>query len=665
MQKRIEELTQLINRYNKAYYEQNSLLISDVEYDVLFKELQELEKEYPLFKQTNSPTSKVGSSISRGFSEYKHKNRLYSLDNTYSYEELTKWYDKIKKQFPDLLKLDVVCELKIDGLAVSLTYEDSRILVGATRGDGVVGENITANIKMIKAIPNKLKKPVKFMDARGEIYMPKSAFDKLNEKQRELNGKIFANPRNAAAGSLRQLNPEITAERDLSMFTYAGIIDDTSYDIETHSQMLEFMKECGLSVNPDYKVCENIEQAIEYCKYWDNERYNLDYATDGVVIKINSIAVQKELGYTSRAPRWATAFKFPPEEVSTKVREIEINVGRTGAVTPVAILDPVLVSGSTVSRATLHNFDEVKRLALNVGDTVLIKKAAEIIPKVITVLEHAAGEPIEYKPPSNCPFCNSNLVEVEGEVNLYCPNTFYCPAQIKGKLEYWVSKDCMDIDGAGVNLINQLVERGFVENPADLYKLTIDDLLQLDLIAEKSAQNIYDAIQASKNPELPRFINALGIRHVGKETSELISKRFKNFETLKNADFETIQKIGGVGEKIAQSIIDFFKNELNNKMLTQLESLGVHPQEMIFEESLTTLDGISFVITGTLSDTRDKFEKTIKNNGGKVMSSVSKNTNYVLAGENPGSKVDKATALGVKIINEDEFNRLVSGSSDI
>ncbi len=649
-------------KYNRAYYEQNAPLVSDIEYDVLFKELEALEKDFPELKLADSPTEKVGSNISKGFNEYKHKTRLYSLDNTYSYEDLTKWYEKIQKQFPDIENIEVVCELKIDGLAVSLTYENSALVVGATRGDGVVGENITNNLKTIKTIPVNLNKTIKELDARGEIFMPKSAFEKLNAKQKKINGKLFANPRNAAAGSLRQLNPEITAERELAMFTYAGILNDNKYKIETHSQMLDFLKSLGFNLNPNYKVCKNITEAIDYCKYWDTERYNLDYATDGVVIKINRLDIEAELGYTSRAPRWATAFKFPPEEVSTTVKNIEINVGRTGAVTPVAVLEPVFVSGSTVQRATLHNFDEIKRLGINIGDTVLIKKAAEIIPKVITVLEHVSKNEKEFLPPSECPFCHSKLIPVEGEVNLYCPNTFYCPAQIKGRLEYWVSKDCMDIDGVGTNLISRLVEKGYVTNPADLYKLTVDDLMQLDLIAEKSAQNIYDAIQNSKTPELSRFINSLGIRHVGKETSELIAAKFLTFEKFKNAACDSIQQIEGIGEKISDSIIEFFKNEMNIQLLNELNKNGVIPKETTVETTEKSLSGKVFVITGTLSTTRDIFEKTIKNLGGKVSSSVSKNTNYVLMGENPGSKVDKAHALGVKIISEDEFERLISGS---
>ncbi len=663
VQSRIAELTELINKYNHAYYDQDNLLISDVEYDALFKELEELEKQYPLFKLADSPTTKIGIEASKGFTEYRHKSRLYSLDNTYSYEDLVKWYEKIQKQYPNR-DVDLVCELKIDGLAVSITYEDSKLTVGATRGDGVVGENITQNIKTVKTIPKTLNKSIKELDARGEIFMSKSAFDKLNKKQEQIDGKLFANPRNAAAGSLRQLNSEITAERELSMYTYAGILNDSSYSITSHSQMMEFLKELGFNVNPNYKKCKNIEETVEYCKHWDSGRYALDYATDGVVIKVDSFAIEDELGYTSRAPRWATAFKFPPEEVSTTVKEIEVNVGRTGAVTPVAILEPVFVSGSTVQRATLHNFDEVKRLGINVGDTVLIKKAAEIIPKVIAVLQHAGDAPVEYTPPTVCPACGTPLITVEGEVSLYCPNTFCCPAQIKGRLEYWVSKDCMDIDGLGTNIITQLVDKGCIENAADLYKLEVNDYLQLDLIAEKSAQNLYDAVQKSKTPELSRFINSLGIRHVGKETSELMARKFKTFTNFKNADFESVLEIDGVGEKIAQSVIDFFADKLNNEMLNRLSLYGLKPKELEIQNASDIFEGMTFVITGTLSDTRDKFEKLIKDNGGKMSSSVSKNTKYVLVGENPGSKVDKAISLGVTIISENKFNDLLSGAAN-
>lgn len=621
--------------------------------------MQELEAKFPELKSPDSPTEKVGSSAERKFTQIKHKSRLYSLDNTYSYDDLKLWYERLQKNYGLDTPPAVVCELKIDGLAVSLTYENSKFTLGATRGDGVTGENITNNLRTIKTIPENLKDSISELEVRGEVFMPKNAFEKLNEKQRESNGKLFANPRNAAAGSLRQLDSSVTASRELSMFSYYGRLDSNEYNIESHSQMLEFLKNEGFNVNPAYKVCCNIDEAIEYCKHWDTKRNELDYATDGVVIKIDSFLLQNEMGFTARAPRWATAFKFPPEEMSTIVKDIEVNVGRSGAVTPVAILEPVYISGSTVQRATLHNFDEIKRLNINIGDRVLIKKAAEIIPKVICVTEHANNKDSSFSPPEFCPSCGTKLIETDGEVNLYCPNHLGCPEQLKGRIEYWVSKDCMDIDGLGYNIVAQLVDRGMVKSPADLYKLTIDNLLTLDLIAEKSAQNLYNVIQASKNPTLSRFINSLGIRHVGKETSELLAQRFTTFEKLKNATYEDILDIDGIGDKIAVSILDFFSNSYNNEVLKELEDYGVKPQKSQETASSELLKGLTFVITGTLSDTRDRFAETIKQNGGKVSSSVSKKTSYVLAGENPGSKYDKAQNLGVKIINENEFRQLI------
>lgn len=656
---RIDELTSLIKKYSDEYYNQDAPTVSDVEYDRLFKELVDLENHYPELKSPDSPTVKVGAGVEKKFSQYKHKVRLYSLDNTYSYEDLQVWYDKLQKNYDLNTPPELVCELKIDGLAIALTYENSKFITGATRGDGFVGENITNNLKMIKTIPLQLKDSIQNFEVRGEIFMPKSAFEKLNENQKLQNAKLFANPRNAAAGSLRQLDAQITKERELSMFTYYGRLDSNEYKIESHSQMLEFLKEQGFNINNEYKVCKNVQEAIEYCKYWDKKRQELDYATDGVVIKINNFMLQDELGFTSRAPRWATAFKFPPEEMSTIVENIEVNVGRSGAVTPVAVLTPVYISGSIVQRATLHNFDEIKRLNINIGDRVLIKKAAEIIPKVICVTEHAKGTAIAFQVPEFCPSCGTKLVEAKGEVNLYCPNTYGCPEQIKGRIEYWVSKDCMDIDGLGDNIVSQLVDKGFVITPADLYKLTIDDFLKLDLIAEKSAQNLYNVIQASKNPTLARFINSLGIRHVGKETSVLLANKFVTFEKFKQATAEQVQEIDGIGDKIALSILDFFSNSYNNELLSNLEQYGVVPQDAQVETVSDNLNGNTFVITGTLSQPRDFFANMIKSHGGKVSSSVSKKTSYVLAGENPGSKYDKAESLGVTIIDEGKFRQLI------
>lgn len=540
-----------------------------------------------------------------------------------------------------------------------MNYENSKFVLGATRGDGVVGENITNNLRTISAIPHDIPAKIQEFEVRGEVFMPVDVFEKLNETQKENNLKVFANPRNAAAGSLRQLDAAITKERNLSMFAYYGRIDSNERMINSHSEMLEFLKSQGFNVNPNYKLCRNVYEAIEYCKYWDEKRKSLDYATDGVVIKINNFYLQNDMGFTARAPRWATAYKFPPEEMSTIVENIEVNVGRSGAVTPVAVLKPVFISGSTVQRATLHNFDEIKRLNINIGDRVLIKKAAEIIPKVICVTEHATNKLTPFEPPAFCPSCGARLVPVEGEVNLYCPNTRGCPEQIKAKIEYWVSKDCMDMEGIGGNLVSQLVDTGMVCTPADLYKLTIDDLMRLNLIADKSAQNIYNVIQNSKNPTLARFINALGIRHVGKEMSELLANTFLSLDALKKAAYEDLIAIDGCGEKIAVSVLDFFSDSYNNVILNQLQACGVIPAQVEDNRVSQILEGMTFVITGTLSDTRDKFSAMIKAHGGKTSSSVSKNTSYVLAGDNPGSKYDKAVTLGVKILNENEFKKMI------
>ena len=569
------------------------------------------------------------------------------------------WYERLRKTYSLDIQPELVCELKIDGLAISLNYENSKFILGATRGDGFVGENITLNLKTIKAIPHSIQANIKSLEVRGEVFMPVKVFEKLNEVQIANNAKVFANPRNAAAGSLRQLDPEITRERNLSMFAYYGRIDSNEITINSHSEMLEFLKSQGFNVNPNYRVCKNIQEAINYCKEWDEKRKTLDYATDGVVIKINNFAMQNEMGFTARAPRWATAYKFPPEEMSTIVENIEVNVGRSGAVTPVAVLKPVFISGSTVQRATLHNFDEIKRLNINIGDRVLIKKAAEIIPKVICVTEHLHESNTHFQAPEFCPCCGAKLVPIDNEVNLYCPNSKNCPAQIKSKIEYWASKECMDIDGLGSNIVAQLVDNKLVKTPADLYKLTVDDLMKINLVAEKSAQNLYTAIQASKNPTLARFINSLGIRHVGKEMSEQLANKFLTLSSLRSASVDEILSIDGCGDKIAVSILDFFSDSYNNVILEDLYKYGVIPQSVENTGGSEIFKGMTFVITGTLSDTRDKFSAIIKANGGKTSSSVSKNTTYVLAGDNPGSKYDKAVALGVKIINEIEFNQMI------
>lgn len=653
---RIEELKAEITKHNKAYYEQDAPTISDFEYDELFRELKKLEELYPEYATADSPTQKVGSNVSDKFKEIKHKYRLYSLDNSNNFEDLKRWYERIQKEYPSET-INAVSELKIDGLACALSYKNGILTTGATRGDGIVGEIITDNIKQIKNIPQKLTDPIN-IEVRGEVYMPVTSFEKLNEKQRENGGKEFANPRNAAAGSLRQDNAEITGQRDLRFFAYAAVFPDGNSP-ETHYEILQLLKKEGFTVNENAKLHNNVASIEEYCKYWEFERQKLDYATDGIVVKLNDVSKQNELGYTARAPKWATAFKFPPEEIETELLDIELSVGKTGALTPVAILTPVQLAGTIVKRASLHNFDEIERLHINIGDKVVIKKAAEIIPKVIKKANPDSDNGI-YPTPTNCPCCNAPLVKPEGEVVLYCSNTKTCPAQIKGKIEFWCSKDGMDIDGLGEAIVDDAVEKGIIKDIADIYNLTEEDLMKIDLIKEKSAQNLLKSISDSKNRPLKRFLTSLSIKLVGKETAELIANEFLTLDKVQNATKEALVEIDGVGDKVAESVVEFFKDEDNKKLLEKLHDFGVIPQSADSEKVSDKFKNLTFVITGTLSKPRSDYEAIIKSMGGKVSSSVSKKTSYVLCGENPGSKFDKATSLGVIIIDENSFKDMVN-----
>lgn len=653
---RIEELKAEITKHNKAYYEQDAPTISDFEYDELFRELKKLEELYPEYATADSPTQKVGSNVSDKFKEIKHKYRLYSLDNSNNFEDLKRWYERIQKEYPSET-INAVSELKIDGLACALSYKNGILTTGATRGDGIVGEIITDNIKQIKNIPQKLTDPIN-IEVRGEVYMPVTSFEKLNEKQRENGGKEFANPRNAAAGSLRQDNAEITGQRDLRFFAYAAVFPDGNSP-ETHYEILQLLKKEGFTVNENAKLHNNVASIEEYCKYWEFERQKLDYATDGIVVKLNDVSKQNELGYTARAPKWATAFKFPPEEIETELLDIELSVGKTGALTPVAILTPVQLAGTIVKRASLHNFDEIERLHINIGDKVVIKKAAEIIPKVIKKANPDSDNGI-YPTPTNCPCCNAPLVKPEGEVVLYCSNTKTCPAQIKGKIEFWCSKDGMDIDGLGEAIVDDAVEKGIIKDIADIYNLTEEDLMKLDLIKEKSAQNLLKSISDSKNRPLKRFLTSLSIKLVGKETAELIANEFLTLDKVQNATKEALVEIDGVGDKVAESVVEFFKDDDNKKLLEKLHDFGVIPQSADSEKVSDKFKNLTFVITGTLSKPRSDYEAIIKSMGGKVSSSVSKKTSYVLCGENPGSKFDKATSLGVIIIDENSFKDMVN-----
>ncbi len=653
---RIDYLKNEINKSNYEYYVNENPYLTDFEYDKLFAELKELEEKYPMFKTPDSPTQRVGS-VSEKFFPHKHKYRLYSLDNSYNSDDLEKWYERVCKEYDR--ELELVCELKIDGLAIALTYENGVFVRGVTRGDGVTGEDITQNLKTIKAIPLKLFEP-KNLEVRGEIYMPKSSFEKLNAQALETGEKVFANPRNAASGSLRQLDSTITAKRDLSMFTYTAIFeDDADKTYKTHYDSIERLKQLGFKVNPNIRLVKNIKEVIEYLHEWDSKRFDLDYATDGVVIKVNDIAIQKDLGFTARAPKWATAFKFPPEEVKTKLLDIELNTGKTGVVTPVAVLEPVQLAGSTVSRASLHNFDEIKRLDIRIGDEVLIMKAAEIIPKVIKVVETSEHENLPlYLPPTKCPACGSDLIEKEGQVGLYCSNPD-CESLMCAKIEYWASKEAMDIDKVGPSLIGQLYDKKMISNPVDLYKLLPQDLMMLDLVQEKSASNIYMSIQESKTRPLNRLVTALGIRHVGKETADILTGEFLSLDELKNATLEQLSEVEGIGEIIAKSIYDYFHNENNLKLLEELKTLGINPSAKAKPKS-DKLSGKTFVLTGTLENmTRDEASDIIKSHGGKTSSSVSKKTDFVLAGSNAGSKLDKAQNLGVIILTENDFLEMI------
>ncbi len=652
---RINFLKDEINKANYKYYVEDNPSISDFEYDKMFAELKELESQNPLLITPDSPTQRVGS-ISEKFFPYKHKYRLYSLDNTYNYEDLGKWYDKIVEEYGEQ---ELVCELKIDGLAIALTYENGIFVRGVTRGDGITGEDITNNLKTIKAIPLKLFKPVS-VEVRGEIYMPKTSFEKLNEENLKNGEKLFANPRNAASGSLRQLDSSITAKRDLSMFCYTAIftgqIDNPP---KTHYESIMYLKELGFKINPNIRLCKNAKEAVKYCQEWDEKRFGLNYATDGVVIKVNDIGVQQEMGFTARAPKWATAFKFPPEEVTTTLLDIEIGVGKTGAITPVAVLEPVQLGGSTVSRASLHNFDEIERLDVRLGDKVYIKKAAEIIPKVVKIIddENHFNLP-KYSAPKNCPSCGSELHFHEEEVNLYCDNPD-CPAKMRAKIEYWVSKEAMDIDKVGPSVIEQLFNKGFIKNSVDLYKLTMQDFMQLDLVKEKSAFNMYNAIQESKTRPLARLLTAFSIRNVGKETAGLLANEFGTLENIKHVSVEDLAKIDGIGDIIAQDIYEFFRDENNLRLLSELNNLGVQPAPPI-QNTSDEFKGLTFVLTGTLQNmTRDEASEIIKQMGGKTSSSVSKNTSYVVVGENAGSKLDKAQKLGVIILTEEDFLNMI------
>ncbi|MCM8805042.1 MAG: NAD-dependent DNA ligase LigA [Candidatus Omnitrophica bacterium] len=652
---RIEELVKLINYYNYMYYVENNPVISDYEYDQLYKELVELEEKYPEYKLPDSPTQKVGGHVLEGFKTIEHKIPMLSMDNTYSEEELLEFDAKVKRM-ADVKDVDYIVELKFDGVAVSLHYEDGEFILGVTRGDGFKGDDITENLKTIKTLPLRINYKEK-IEVRGEVYMRKDDFEKLNKEKKEKGEELFANPRNATAGSLKLLDPKIVSQRNLQIFIYQGFLNNR---LKTHWEVLNFLKNIGFPVSPYRKHCKNINEVIEYCKEWVEKRFTLPYNIDGMVIKVNSLDLQRTLGTTTKSPRWAVAYKFPAEQVSTVLKDVIIQVGRIGTLTPVAVLEPVRVSGTTVSRATLHNFDEIKRLGVKIGDRVFVEKSGEIIPKVVKVITEArTGKEKEIPIPEKCPVCGSKVVKDKEEVAIRCPN-IRCPAQVKERIIHFTSRDAMDIEGLGEKWVNIFVDKNLLSDYGDIYYLKYDDLIKLERMGDKSVRNLLSAIEKSKTRPLSNLIYALGIRHIGIHASEILAEEFKSIDELKEATIERLSTIPEIGPIMAESIIEFFSNEENLKVIEKLKKAGVKMEKEKIEEKKDILSGLTFVVTGTLKNySRDEIQNYIKKLGGKVTNSVSKNTNYLICGEQPGSKLQKAQELGVKIISEEEFENLV------
>jgi len=674
LKEKINELRSKLHKWNHAYYILDNPDVDDAVYDAALRELIELEKQYPELITLDSPSQRVGTEPVSDFKKVIHKTPLYSLDNAFGNEELGSWEEKIFRVLGleyGKDNIEYVCEMKIDGLAMAITYEDGILTLGATRGDGDVGEDITNNIKTIKSVPLILNKEIKgVLEVRGEAFMPVESFEKLNKRSKdapsgrlnEKDEKIFANPRNAAAGSLRQYDSKITASRDLDIFTYAGVWNGVK-DIKSpksHWESLGLLKDFGFKVNKTSKLCKNLNEVKEYCKTWDEKRSGLSYAVDGVVIKVNDLSIQEELGFTAKSPRWAIAYKYPPEEAKTKVLSIICEVGRTGALTPVANLEAVIVSGSTVKRATLHNQDIIDKLDVREGDIVTLRKAGEVIPEIVSVdKEKRNHNNPPYKLPDKCPVCNSKVEIEEDESAIRCLN-YDCPAQIQRRIEHWCSRDAMDLDGVGESLIEQLLKNELVKDPIDLYFLKQEDLVNLERMAEKSATNAITSIQSSKERTLDRLIFGLGIRHVGKTIAELLSRRFSSIEELSNVSLEQLTEVDGIGPKIAKSVIDYFKLESTHRIIEKIKKSGIKQVAKTISVKDSKIVGKTFVITGSLESIgRSKAEEIIKGLGGRAGSSISKSTDFLVVGSEPGSKLKKAKKLGINILNEEEFLKLL------
>ena len=658
------QLREQLQKAGYAYYVLDRPIMEDGVYDRLYRQLQDLEAEYPELITPDSPTQRVGDKPATKFTSVEHNIPLYSLENAFDLAELAKWETRWQKQLEDLPEFQYVCELKIDGSAIALTYENGILVRGATRGDGVRGEEITQNIKTIRTIPLKLDldNPPPRVEVRGEAFLPLEIFEAINQERAKSAEPLFANPRNAAAGTLRQLNSQIVRDRQLNFFAYTLHLDDAA--INTQWSSLELLQQMGFLVNPNRKLCQSLTEVAEYFQQWDTGRKSLPYMTDGVVVKLNDYRLQQQLGFTQKFPRWAIALKYPAEETPTVVRDIIVNVGRTGAVTPMAIMQPVQLAGTTVQRATLHNSDRVNELDIRVGDTVIIRKAGEIIPEVVRVLpELRPTDTVPYQMPNRCPECQSTLVRPEKEAVTRCINTS-CPAILRGSIIHWASRNALDIRGLGERVAVLLIENNLVKSVADLYSLTAEPVASLDRMGTKSADNLIKAIAESKIQPYERILYGLGIRYVGSVNAKTLAQSFPSIEELSQASFEAIEAVYGIGEEIAQSVFEWVRVPANQALIQQLQTAGLQfSQTPSTDRGDRPFSGKTFVITGTLpSLKRDEAKNLIERAGGKVTGSISKKTDYLLLGENAGSKLAKAQKLGITQLSEAELLNLLKQS---
>ncbi len=658
----IQQLRSSLEQYNYEYYVLDSPTVPDIEYDRLFKQLQSLEQEYPELTTDTSPTQKVGAAALSEFDEVKHLVPMLSLGNAFNEEDVVAFDKRIRDRLT-IHGVEYVAETKLDGLAISILYQDGKFVRAATRGDGQIGEDVSLNVKTIPSIPLELKNGTypETLEVRGEVFMKRSGFTRLNELQKQNDEKLFANPRNAAAGSLRQLDSSITAKRPLSFYAYSVGEVSENFLPDTHFENLMLLKACGLPVSPETKICESLKECFDYYAAIQAKRNGLDYEIDGIVYKLNDLSQQQTVGFVSRAPRWAIAYKFPPEEEITIVLDIEVQVGRTGALTPVARLEPVYVGGVTVTNATLHNMDEVERKDIRIGDTVVIRRAGDVIPEVVSVvLDKRASNAKQFVMPKQCPECGAVVVRVEGEAVYRCTNGLQCPAQRIQAVIHYASRKAMNIDGLGDKLVEQLNSEALIENVSDLYELKLEDIADLDRMGEKSAQNLLTALEKSKQTTLAKFIYSLGIREVGEATSQALANHFGNLEKLQQADKESLEAVSDVGPIVAGHIVEFFKESHNQEVIQCLINSGVQWDDVQISESDHEYAGKIFVITGTLeSMSRDEAKEKLQAIGAKVTGSVSKKTDYLIAGENAGSKLEKAKQLDVAVLSEFEFLELL------